>query len=425
MIRVLFVVLITPLCCSCNGSTEGAPNVSRSPVIDGYESPEELDFELNELQANAVIAPRGLGCTGTLVGDRAVVTAGHCVVLNQEEWLGYGADPEVVPAVYMTYDVGPNSDDPLCELQAESVHLHPNIDPKPEVQRINHDVALIILAESALKNCPHVIPISMNREAIPDEMEGVMVLQGGFGSLDGTFDFSPLRFWSLLELEIITNDDISLEDIGQGFPTYGDSGSGAFYRFADSIIRNLGVASSGVVGLMRFVRLDDQNDFFDDVLEPVHLCGDVEEGGLCRDDLLVTCDDSGFMTTDCTAAGGECVVDDEDHASCTCPCDTDTWCQDDCSCDPQCPCECDMSDDCDECDCDPDCEGWDAGPGDADADADVDADSDADADADAPSDTGPDADADGPVERYTTGGGGCSAAPREHPSTLLERILEL
>ncbi len=364
----LFILLMAFVASACGvEGEEELSDVRRSPVLDGFDSPGDLGVELSDLQANAVVARVGLGCSGTVVGDRLVVTAAHCVVTNQDQWILHGAEPVVTSPAFLAHAVGTDVNDPACRLEAERVYLHPEATPVPETQRIEHDVAIILLAESVLESCLDVVPISMNVEPITEEMLNVEVLQGGYGSLDGTFRFSSQRYWSLLNLDSMSDHDISLEYMGFGFPSYGDSGSGALYRFPDGVVRALGVASTGGTGLMRFSRLDDQTSFFESLLQPQHLCGDLEGGGLCRGDSLVTCQDGEFDLIDCEAAtGGVCEVDDEQLAHCTCACDSESWCEESCPCDASCPCECDTSDECDGCLCDPDCEGEVGELGDAD-----------------------------------------------------------
>jgi hypothetical protein len=168
---------------------------------------------------------------------------------------------------------------------------------------------------------------------------------------------------------------------------------------------------------MRFVRLDAQAAFLDDEIDVSLLCG-AAETGLCREDLLVSCDAAGFVLTDCAAGERECVADDA-GASCLCTCDDETWCQDDCPCDEQCPCDCDESESCDEeCDCDPDCAGGgDGGPGEPDADT-----STPDADSSTPDAAIGDGAADARTA-FTSGGGGCSTIETSRSTGRWYRVL--
>jgi hypothetical protein len=74
------------------------------------------------------------------------------------------------------------------------------------------------------------------------------------------------------------------------------------------------------------------------VLTPELICGPVSEAGVCRERTVVTCGPNGFSTTDCAAAGLDCVLDDQGSAGCACACDTGAACQPDCPCAPPCAC---------------------------------------------------------------------------------------
>lgn len=327
-------------------------------VIDGALSPDELGYDLNRFEQNAVVAPFGLGCTGTLVGDRVVVTAGHCVILNFDDVAMNGAEPQVVAPSNQSYKVGPDVVASDCRLQAASVQVHPDFEVLLSQQMILHDFAVVVLEQSVMEQCAGVVPVQLNREPLSDELIGEQLLQGGYGSLDETYNFSSVRYWSLLEVDAIEDDSVTTVDIEQGFPTFGDSGSGVLRRGADGSLRHLGVCSSGskALGEMDFVRSDNQLSFVDEVVTEASLiCGAFDESGTCVDDVAVRCGAQGFSSTDCRDNGGRC--DDQDgEAACVCDCDQQPYCESDCSCDQQCPCECDQAQGCDaECACDPAC----------------------------------------------------------------------
>ena len=148
------------------------------------------------------------GCTGTLVGDRVVVIAGHCVIFNQGEWQN-GAQPQLPsPPSIMSYAFGADVDNPAYVVTTESIHLHPDISRQ---NLICHDAAIIILAESVLDNYDQVVPLQTNREPLeqlPVDFVGEELLQGGFGSLDGTYDFSPIRHWALIQVNSIPTTNV-------------------------------------------------------------------------------------------------------------------------------------------------------------------------------------------------------------------------
>jgi len=201
-------------------------------VIGGEASPAALGFELSSLEADAVLAQlasqagkKYQGCSATLVGDRVVVAAGHCVIMNQSSWLN-GDPPQVITADALEYVVGQDVNKPLCSLAVASVHLHPQIEVT-QLYGIQHDVSVSILKQSVTKSCPHVVPMQINAEPLTADFIGKQVLTGGFGSTDGTYNFSPVRYWSLLEVQQKDQFVIAVGSINKGFPTFGDSSAGA------------------------------------------------------------------------------------------------------------------------------------------------------------------------------------------------------
>jgi Trypsin len=345
---------------------EGPVGRSTSAVVDGVKNADDLGFPISRVERGAVLGQVGKvggkvyqGCSGTLVGDRLVVTAGHCVVRNQDEWLK-GAAP-LTPVAGLYYASGDDVQSPNCLLAAQAVRLHPDI--KPSEASIDHDVALVVLKASALASCKDAVPLQWNAEPLQAGMVGDALLQGGFGSLDDTYDFSPIRHWSKLELASIEQGAAIARDDEQGFPSYGDSGSGALRRFPDGTLRSVGVCSSivetnpGEPQAMRFVRLDDNTSFFAEVATPELLCGGVPEAGSCHDGAVVKCDARGFVSEDCRADGRDCVARDGEPPRCACACDQNPYCDPDCACDATCAaCACDVSAACDPgCACDAPC----------------------------------------------------------------------
>lgn len=316
-----FSTLLVCLCffsCQMDEDSADLSHVER-PVIGGFADPGELDFEIYPWERNAVgaqiVSYMGTdyqGCSATLIGDRIAVAAGHCVILNQEDWI-YGSDPILLDPDMYFFVVGDDIDEPVCRLQAEEIRLHPDIEV---TTLINHDVSLILLKDSVLENCPNTIPLQANMDLLTDDMVGELLLQGGFGSTDGTYDYSSIKYWALVEVTEVSTDLIVVENVEMGFPTRGDSGAGMLHRFPDGSLRTLGVVSTGTTEIENVSRFDTENTWFQSLFEPDNLCGSVDENGTCMGQLVVTCSDHGFLVTDCSVEDMVCVINQEQTAAC-------------------------------------------------------------------------------------------------------------
>lgn len=223
---------------SCGSPGPDLAQTGASAVIGGTRSPEELGASIHPLQKLAVLAQivevggqRYQGCSATLIGDRVIATAGHCVVANQDAWIDQGARPETVPASYLHYYAGDDVLNPVCVFDAASVRLHPEITVDATVQKIFHDMAVVTLERSAAESCPDAVPIAPNRARDLESLVGEVVFQGGFGSVDGSYDFSPIRFWSAVRISSVDDSHVWVVPTEHGFPTYGDSGSGLLRAF--------------------------------------------------------------------------------------------------------------------------------------------------------------------------------------------------
>ena len=349
---------------ACGSAGSGEPLAERSqPVIEGAASPEELGVDVHPLEREAVAGQvvqaygsEYQGCSGTLVGDRVVVSAAHCVVMNQQEWFE-GQPPEIADPSRLFYAFGEDVRTAACKIGAESVQIHPNA--ITDAADIKTDMSITILSASPFDTCEGVMPLAINRQPLTEDLAGELFLQGGFGSVDGTYDFSPVRYWSLIELFELRDGYLPMLKAGHGMPTFGDSGSGLLRRDDAGRLHTYGIASQGFGNRLDFVSLEHNVEFFDSVVNASLLCGNVTEQGMCKGDAIVACDADGFhIVRDCADDGLGCAADADGAPQCACTCDTDATCADGCACDADCPCACDTTESCEEgCSCDPDCTG--------------------------------------------------------------------
>ena len=101
-------------------------------------------------------------CTGTLVSDRVVVTAAHCLVDEDED-------------AELGFFIGPDTNEPSGGrvIAVESFHLHPDYDDF----ELDNDIAVVRLAESVTG----VSPIPLLQESMTDEWVGRDLVFVGYG----------------------------------------------------------------------------------------------------------------------------------------------------------------------------------------------------------------------------------------------------
>ena len=320
----LALLCVSAIAVACGTSREVDPAGVRphtAAVIDGQTDPSVLGFTLTAEEQNAIVAQvvedegdTYQGCTGNVVDDRIVIAAAHCVVTNQSAWL-HGAEPELAPASMLKYHVGPDIGAPLCQLAVREVHIHPecSIDDDDWIQ---NDVSVMVFANSVAETCPQLTPFEMNREALSNSLRGTEMLQGGYGSLDESYDFSPVRHWSKLEyygtITSTPNNVAWLDSMGSGDPSFGDSGSGILRRDTEGDLQILGVLSftaESAEGLIHgFSRVDTATAFIDSVADTIAVCDTVPAGGLCSGATVLACDEQGLRSIDCSAEGKVCEV---------------------------------------------------------------------------------------------------------------------
>ena len=154
------LLLVAPVACSASAPApvaseeEVTAGRQRSPIVNGQAT---SDYP----QAGALLIQGQAFCTGTLIGPRTVLTAGHCVK---------GQD-----ASQMSFGIGASQYQLDTEIPVVAAEAHPQFD----MQQLVNDVAVVTLGQDAPLD-----PITLN-PSMDDSWVGTSVKLVGYGVDDG------------------------------------------------------------------------------------------------------------------------------------------------------------------------------------------------------------------------------------------------
>lgn len=312
-----FAALGGALLAGCAPTEAPEPTVGEraDAIRNGTREPQVIRLTEGEKLAIGWLHPAGQPgnnfCTGTLVHPRVVATAEHCISGQQGNRLGFG--------------IGLDPSAPVASFRVQSAIAHPRV-----------DAALLVLEQDAVAAVPELEPIAFNRAALPNALVGTEVEAGGYGE---TYDRNRSgRYFAVVQLIQIANDEIVVDGRGRQGICFGDSGGPVIANLDGGPPKVLGVESWGdpsCLGVDHLTRLDRLADWIDqntpadpggpvdpDPMEPEpdpnDACGGLDYLGRCDGDVAEWCGDGEIQRRDCARRGLVCAyVDDEIGYFCT------------------------------------------------------------------------------------------------------------
>lgn len=240
-------------------------------------------------------------CTGTLVTDRLVLTAAHCVT----DYRGRPLSPSE-----LRFAFGPDAASPLRSVGVLAVHVNPRY---TNYSKTGYDHAVIELDGTPAADLG-VSPLPISRTS-PAGIIGHYVQQAGFGITEQDSNntrlwWTPERVWGVSDAdgEMIVN--------GQGYSSVcnGDSGGPSIYPLEGNVPTVLGTVSWGdpsCVDFDHYARTDWDLDFLDSVIPAgFDYCASLTEEGECDGDIARWCEGGLPRTECCDARTGPCTVTD-------------------------------------------------------------------------------------------------------------------
>jgi hypothetical protein len=243
-----------------------------------------------------MLGPVGGFCTGTLIADNWVLTAGHC-------------DPGAAVSVVFGDD------------------LHPPVVSVAAVRVVHHSELDIMLVEiPTLEKSEPSFPLGVADEPVQTRLVGAVAQLAGYGETE-TESVGVLKF---LASQIAAVDDswIIVDGRGHSGACVGDSGGPLLLFGKDASIRVAGILSQGdasCLGNDRYVRTDILAQWIAAYVQQASTgntdCHGIDKVGVCQGFRNVWCDNDRLIAADCTEeqacgwdahAGYRCVNPAED-----------------------------------------------------------------------------------------------------------------
>ena len=289
----MFISLALGACSSPSELAKfSSPDALRSAIVNGEPLPQATSLTPDQVLAVVYLADiyGDPFCSGTLIADRLIATARHCVpdARPEDVWVGFGPKASFDAAV----------------LPVAQIHLHESL-----------DFALLYLGQSAQAQLGSVTPIELNRQPLDETWVGRIVDAVGYGlTLDAT---RQGRFFAQLPSSGIYDTTVSVDGQGERGLCFGDSGGPIIWQpSADDEPVVLGMEQWGdpsCVGVDYLTRADLVAEWVDARLDVYPMPDELERctesrvtATVCEHEQATRCDGRFIRVDDCAAKGTRC-----------------------------------------------------------------------------------------------------------------------